>query len=253
MSGVNVEIQSRLYRLRRTIVVVLAFPLALVGTSVSAQERARYGGQLIILGMGEPPSYDAHREEAYGVIHTVAPHYSTLLRIHPSDTTGTMPVGDLAETVAISTDRLVYTFKLRTGVKFHDGSVLTSRDVKASYDKIIFPNPGVISARKNDYRAIEAVDTPDESTVRFRLKWPELSLLRKLASPWNWIYKADILARDMRWYERNVLGTGPFKFVEYVKGSHWAGKKNTDYWDTGKPYPRGLSCNLQRQAGTLGA
>ena len=40
----------------------------------------------------------------------------------------------------------------------------------------------------------------------------------------------------MRWYETNVMGTGPFKFVEHVKGSHWVGKKNPDYWDKGKPY-----------------
>ena len=48
--------------------------------------------------------------------------------------------------------------------------------------------------------------------------------------------KADILAKDIRWYETNVMGTGPFKFVEHVKGSHWIAKKNPDYWDKGKPY-----------------
>ena len=72
--------------------------------------------------------------------------------------------------------------------------------------------------------------------MRFRLKWPEASFLVNLSSPWNWIYKADILAKDTRWYETNVMGTGPFKFVEHVKGSHWVGKKNPDYWDKGKPY-----------------
>ena len=71
---------------------------------------------------------------------------------------------------------------------------------------------------------------------RFRLKYPESSFLLNLASPWNWIYKADILAKDMHWYEKNVMGTGPFKFVEHVKGSHWVGKKNPNYWDKGKPY-----------------
>jgi peptide/nickel transport system substrate-binding protein len=57
-----------------------------------------------------------------------------------------------------------------------------------------------------------------------------------LASPWNWIYKADILSKDMRWYETHVMGTGPFTFVEHVRGSHWVGKKNPNYWDKGKPY-----------------
>ena len=61
-----------------------------------------------------------------------------------------------------------------------------------------------------------------------------------MASPYNWIYKADILAKDIRWHETNVMGTGPFKFVEHVKGSHWVAKKNPDYWDKGKPYLDGF-------------
>jgi peptide/nickel transport system substrate-binding protein len=76
--------------------------------------------------------------------------------------------------------------------------------------------------------------------VVFRLKWYEGSFLATLASPWNWIYKADILAKDPRWYEKNVMGTGPFVFGEYVRGSHWTGKKFADYWDKGKPYLDGF-------------
>src|SRR5205807_2926397 len=107
---------------------------------------------------------------------------------------------------------------------------------KASYDKIIFPPAGVASDRKGEYLDVEAVQAPDPYTIVFRLKWPSGSFLMSLASPWNWIYKADILAKDMRWYETHVMGTGPFIFVEHVKGSHWVGKKNPDYWDKGKPY-----------------
>ena len=129
---------------------------------------------------------------------------------------------------------------MRQGVRFHDGSVLTSRDVKATYDKIVFPPAGVISMRKGSYGAVETIEAPDPQTVRFRLKWPEASFLIALSSPYNWIYKADILAKDVRWYETNVMGTGPFKFVEHVKGSHWVGKKNPDYWDKGKPYLDGF-------------
>ena len=178
----------------------------------------------------EPPSYDAHQEETFGVIHPMAPHYSTLLKVDPFDKTGTKPVGDLAESWTISKEGLVYTFKLRRGVKFHDGGEMTSKDVKASYDKNIFPTAGVKSLRKNAYRSVEVVEAPDPSTVRFRLKYPESSFLLNLASPWNWIYKADILAKDMTWYAKNVMGTGPFTFVEHVKGSHWVGKKNPNYW-----------------------
>ncbi len=217
------------------LVVVFLALLVWVGPSV-AQDKPRHGGELIFVVPSEPPTYDAHQEETFGVMHPMGPHYNTLLRVDPSDRTGTKPVGDLAESWTISKEGLVYTFKLRKGVKFHDGSEMTSKDVKASYDKIIFPPQGMKSSRATSYQSVEVVEAPDPYTVRFRLKWPESSLLLNLASPWNWIYKADILAKDIRWYEKNVMGTGPFTFVEHVRGSHWVGKKNPNYWDKGKPY-----------------
>src|SRR6185436_15088310 len=206
------------------------------GHPARAQERPRYGGELVFLVPSEPPSYDGHREGTFGTVHPLAPHYNTLLRIDPTDRTGTRPAPDLAESWTVSPDGLTYTFKLRQGVRFHDGSPMTSRDVKASYDKIVFPTGGLISARKGTYQSIEAIEAPDPLSVRFRLKWPESSFLVNVSSPFNWIYKADLLARDARWYETNVMGTGPFRFIEHVKGSHWVGKKNPDYWDKGKPY-----------------
>jgi peptide/nickel transport system substrate-binding protein len=216
-----------------------ALALALTGMPAGAQQ-PKYGGELVFPVPSEPPSYDGHREETFGLIHPFAPFYSTLLRVDPTDPSGTKPVGDLAESWTVAKDGLTYTFKLRQGVKFHDGSELTSRDVKASYDKIIFPPPGVGSSRKGQYQSVEAVEAPDPHTVRFRLKWPQSSLLLALASPYNFIYRADILAKDMHWYEKNVMGTGAFRFVEHVKGSHVVGKKNPDYWDKGKPYLDGF-------------
>ncbi|MDP2701444.1 MAG: ABC transporter substrate-binding protein, partial [Candidatus Rokubacteria bacterium] len=183
------------------------------------------------------------------MLHPGAPQYNTLLRVDPFDKTGTKFIGDLAESWTVSADKRTYTFKVRQGVKFHDSSVMTSRDVKASYDKIIFPPAGVVSSRRAAYRAVEAVEAPTPDTVMFRLKWPEASFTANLSSPWNWIYKADILAKDPHWYEKNVMGTGPFKFVEYVRGSHWVGKKNPDYWDKGKPYLDGYRAIFIQDAG----
>jgi predicted DNA-binding protein (UPF0251 family) len=91
----------------------------------------RPGGELTFLVPAEPPSYDAHREETFALIHPAAPHYNTLLRIDPFDKTGTRVVGDLAESWAVSSDTRTYVLKLRRGVKFHDGRELTSRDVRA--------------------------------------------------------------------------------------------------------------------------
>src|SRR5213594_4039745 len=222
------------------VLTALALVALAFASPASAQDKPRYGGELIFLVPSEPPSYDGHKEGTFGVVHPLAPHYNTLLRIDPTDRTGTRPVPDLAESWTISPDGLVYTLRLRQGVRFHDGSPMTSRDVKASYDKIVFPPAETSSYRKGQYRAVEAIEAPDASTIRFRLKWPEASFLMTLASPYGWIYKADILAKDIRWYEKNVMGTGPFTFVEHVKGSHWIGKKNPNYWDKGKPYLDGF-------------
>jgi peptide/nickel transport system substrate-binding protein len=225
---------------RALVPIAIVAALALGAAAAQAQDKPRRGGELIFLVPSEPPSYDGHREGTFGTVHPVAPHYNGLLRIDPTDRTGTRPVADLAESWTISPEGTTYTLRLRPGVKFHDGSVMTSRDVKASYDRIVFPPPGISSYRKGQYRAVEAIEAPDPQTIRFRLKWPEASFLTTLASPYSWIYKADILEKDQRWYEKNIMGTGPFKFVEHVKGSHLVSKRNPDYWDAGKPYLDGF-------------
>lgn len=206
----------------------------------AAGDQPQYGGELVYIVQTGPPTYDAHREGTFTLIDVAAPHYSTLLRIDPFDKLGIKIVGDLAERWTISDDGKTYTFKLRRGVRFHDGSPMTSRDVKATYDKIIFPPAGVVSLRKGEYVGMQSVDAPDPDTIVFRLKYPMSSLLSSLASPFNWVYKADLLAKDLHFYETNIMGTGPFTFVEHVRGSHWTGKKNPNYWDKRKPYLDGF-------------
>src|SRR6516225_7028898 len=138
------------------------------------------------------------------------PHYSTLLKFD----TAHYPqiVGDLAQSWDVSADRRTYTFKLRDNVLFHDGSRLTSEDVKASYDRIIHPPQGVLSVRQADYSAITDVETPDPMTVVFHLQWPDAAMLANFASPWNCIYNAAKLKEDPLFPKTHVLGTGPFVF-----------------------------------------
>ncbi len=239
--------------MRRMASLLTVLLIAALAMPARAQDKPRYGGELVFAVPAEPPSFDGHRENTFAVIHPISPHYSLLLRVHPDDPTSIKIIGDLAESWTVSKDGLIYTFKIRKGVKFHDGSLLTARDIKASYDKIIFPPPGVASERKGAYAAVEAVEAPDDHTVRFRLKWTSAAMLSNLASPWNYIYKAEILAKDPRWYEKNVMGTGPFRFVEYVRGSHWVGKKFADYWDQGKPYLDGYRAFFIRDTGARAA
>lgn len=231
-----------------TALITVLFVLAACGPAAPAPGAAKpptktgdqpvAGGELTFIVSAEPPSFDAHRETSFAMLHWTAPHYSTLLRFDPEKYPNV--IGDVAESWTISQDGLSYSFKLHTNVKFHDGSAMTSRDVKASYDKIISPPQGVVSVRRAAYDVVDKVEATDASTVVLRLKRPSAAMLANLASPWNFIYKAEILERDPRWFERNIMGTGPFKFVEYVPGSHWVGKKNDDYFVRGRPYVDGF-------------
>jgi peptide/nickel transport system substrate-binding protein len=197
-------------------------------------ETPRRGGELIYVVSAEPPSFDGHKETTFAVIHPVSPHYSTLLKFDPDNYPKV--VGDLAESWTISPDNLTYTFKLHDGVMFHDGSPMTSHDVKVSYDRIIAPPEGVVSARKQSYGAVESVATPDPLTVVFKLKYVSPAMTPLFASPWNYIYSAAQLDKDPVFPEKHIVGTGPFTFVEYVPGSHWIGKRFDGYFDKGKPY-----------------
>ena len=216
--------------------------LAAFAADAAAQGAPKRGGVLEFAVDAEPPSYDCHANVSFAFLHPVAPHYSTLLKFDGANYPQVK--GDLAESWSVSADKLTYTFKLRPDVLFHDGSRLTAADVKASYERIAHPPEGVVSARQVSYASIAAVDTPDARTVVFRLKWPEAAMLANFASPWNCIYSAAKLAQDPLYPKTQILGSGPFTFVEHVKGDHWSGKRFDKYFQPGKPYLDGYRADF---------
>ena len=162
---------------RAKLLLAIGWLLALPAAARAA-ESPRSGGELVF-AVGEiPPSFDGHRETTFGMLHPVAPHYSTLLRFDPQNYPKI--VGDVAESWSFSRDGLTLTVKIRKGIKFHDGTPLTAQDVKATYDKIIFPPEGVASARKALYVMVDKVEAPDNSTVVFKLKNIAASFLANL-------------------------------------------------------------------------
>jgi peptide/nickel transport system substrate-binding protein len=217
--------------------VLIGSVVAATPATVEAQETPRRGGVLLAAIGADAPSLDPHQESTFAALQPVAPLYSTLLQIEP----GNYPniVGDAATEWKISPDGLTYTFKIRQGIRFHDGSPLTAADVKATYDKIIFPPAGTRSIRQLFYAAVASVETPDPGTVVFRLKAPSASLLSGLASPWNVIYPKKYLDRDPNYFMKNVVGSGPFKFKSYVRGSTFEGERNADYFIKDRPYLNG--------------
>jgi len=121
--------------------------LLLLAASAAMAETPKAGGILDFAVVASPPSYDCHAETTFGLIHPVAPHYSLLLKIDAANYPNV--TGDLAESWTARPDGLAYTFKLHQGVTFHDGSPLTSADIKASYERIIRPPAGVVSVRRS--------------------------------------------------------------------------------------------------------
>jgi peptide/nickel transport system substrate-binding protein len=216
--------------------------LLAVHSAAVVESRPTRGGILEFAVDAEPPNYDCHANFSFVFIHPVIPHYSTLLKFD----TANYPqvIGDLAESWSISNDRRTYTFKLRQNVLFHDGSPLTSADVKASYERIIHPPQSVLSVRQADYAAITNIDTPDPATVVFHLQWPDAAMLANFASPWNCIYSAAKLRDDPLFPKTHVLGSGPFVFVEHVKGDHWTGKRWDKYFMPGKPFIDGYRADF---------
>jgi peptide/nickel transport system substrate-binding protein len=134
------------------VVVVLAVPAA------QAADTPRRGGMLLAVIGADPPSLDPHQESTFATLQLVAPLYSTLVQ---SDKYAYPKIiGDAASEWKIAADTLTYTFKIRPGIKFHDGSALTAADVKATYEKLIFPPKETRSVRKGAYSAVASIEAP---------------------------------------------------------------------------------------------
>jgi peptide/nickel transport system substrate-binding protein len=226
----------------------LAAALALVGALLlalpaTAEETPKRGGILTyMIPADAPPSFDGHRESTYATVHAVAPFYSLLIRINPENPSSTTDlVCDLCTEMPIPTDDgRTYTFKIRQDAKWHDGTPLTAADVAASFNAIIFPPEGVLSARVGNFVMVDKVAAPDPATVVFHLKFATGAFLTAVANPFNWIYQKAVLDKDPHWYEKNILGSGPFKFTGYETGQSIKGEGNPDYYLKGLPYLDGI-------------
>ncbi len=204
------------------------------GLGSAQAQTPKKGGELVYAITAETPNYDCAGSETFATLHFASPFYSTLLQFDLSKFPAVK--GDLAKSWTVAPDLMTYTFKLNEGVKFHDGTPFTSADIKATYDRMRNPPQGVISPRKATFADIDTIDTPDANTVIFKMKAVNASMLEHFASPWNCVYSAKDIAADPNAPRTKINGTGPFIFVEHVKGSHVSGKRNPDYFRKGLPY-----------------
>jgi peptide/nickel transport system substrate-binding protein len=143
------------------------------------------------------------------------------------------PIPRLAESWE-QPDPATYVFKLRRGVKFHDGTPFDAEAVKANIERM--RNPDLKNIWRSEIAALDSVEVVDASTVRIRAKGP----FAAFAIPF---YDMNGMQRSPaameKWgaeYGMHPVGTGPFKFVEYQKDTQTVLERNPDYWDTGKPH-----------------
>jgi len=220
-----------------TISLLLVTIMAISGTllsTVNAQEEPRYGGTFIFSGPADPvvlcPTLAGDTYSNWVLAEIMEPlvEYNEKMVITP----------ELAESWEISTDGKMYTFHLRKGVKWHDGEDFTSEDVVYTF-KTITEESGVAVTH---FESVVEMTAPDDYTVIIKLDRSVGGFLDGLTGGWlgtriipEHIYNTKEYSLRDNPANFNPIGTGPFKFVEWVKGSHVMMVANKDYWGEG-PY-----------------
>ncbi|MER9448212.1 ABC transporter substrate-binding protein [Mesorhizobium sp. M0254] len=196
--------------------ILAAAVLALAGSQAFAARTD------LVIGIPlEPPHLDPTAGAAAAIDEVLyANVFEGLTRIGPNGEV----LPDLAESWAISDDGKVYTFKLRTGVKFHDGSDFDAGDVKFSLDRARADNS--VNAQRALFAAIDTVEVVDPTTVKVTLKNPQGSFLYNL----GWGDAVIVAPESADTNKEKPIGTGPFKFQSWAKGSSITLVKSDTYW-----------------------
>src|SRR4029077_4853178 len=213
--------------------------LMLGWTSTAFAEKA--GGILRIPFVTSPASMSIHEESTIAALGPMMGVFNNLIMFdqHVPQNSLSSIVPDLAESWAYNEDGKSLTFKLRQGVKWHDGKPFTGKDVKCTWDLIAGTAPDKlrVNPRKSWYRNLESVSVDSDTQVTFNLRRPQPSFIALLASGWSPIYPCHVPARDMR---LKPIGTGPFKFVEFKPNEGIKVTKNKEYWKNDRPYLDGV-------------
>jgi len=199
--------------------------LVLVAVAGLALAQPKYGGTLVAGMQTDPVGLDPHITNATSTRNMLENVYDTLVMFDSS----LQIVPGLAESWEVSEDGLTWTFHLREGVRFHDGDTLQASDVVFSINRI--KDPAVASPRADDFAVVADIQAPDELTVVMTLSEPFSPLLSKLAHSLNVIVSEDVV-REHGDLQQVVVGTGPFRFVEYVPQTRLVLERNPDFWGT---------------------
>jgi peptide/nickel transport system substrate-binding protein len=220
--------------------------IALAAALVTPAPAQKAGGVLRIYHRDSPASMSVHEEGTIGVIMPMMGVFNNLVLFDqnvPQNSDASI-VPDLATSWSWNGDHTALTFKLRDGVKWHDGKPFTSADVKCTFD--LLTNQAKEKLRLN-YREswwvnVKETTVNGASEATLHLKQPQPALLALLASGDTPIYPCHVSPAQMR---QHPVGTGPFKFVEYKPNQGIKLAKNPDYWKPGRPYLDGIQDRRQ--------
>lgn len=213
-------------------IVLLAGLAGLGDASAQPTKEPTRGGTLVMI-LNPEPAILASGLNSSSPVYTVSPKiFEGLVTYDPQF----KMLPQLATSWESSADGRTLTFKLREGVTWHDGKPFTSADVQYTFMEIL---KKLHSRGTATFAQLTAVDTPDATTAIFRLAAPSPYVMRALAGAESPIMPKHIYAgTEPLKNPANVapIGTGPFKFKEWRRGSHITLERNADYWDKGKPY-----------------
>lgn len=205
---------------------------ALVPGLIALPAAAQTPPNVLIVGqIAEPQSLDPHTVTATNDFRILVNLYDGLVRFKD----GTLEVEPaLAESWEVSDDGRTYRFKLREGVKFHDGSDFDAEAVKFNFDRMLnkdhpFYNTGPFPLSFN-FSSIASVEVIDPHKVEFRLKEAFAPFLSNLAYPTGLIVSPTAVEQHGKDYGRSPSGTGPFKFAEWQSNQRVVIERNPDYW-----------------------
>ena len=229
--------------LRRKLFLVAVSVLLIGLFTLGAQAQTpKYGGTFDYALDRDVGSIDPHSAHSVQRINVGLMMFDQLFTF---DTTGQV-VPNLVESYEISPDGLVYTFHLRKGVKFHTGREMTAQDVKFSFERLSDPRTQALGYAelnsvlgKQEFSNGEAAEITgirviDDYTVEIELVAPDATFTRKLAKVYTSIVGYEGIGENMEFI--TPVGTGPFKYVEYVPNQHLILERNPDYWQEGLPY-----------------
>jgi peptide/nickel transport system substrate-binding protein len=211
---------------------------AAAATFIRAPESNPKTGGVLRTAFGATTAhYDIHQG---GDVGTLGQMYDLLVMPNPQDGFATI-IPNLAETWDVSPDNLTYTFKVRDGVTFHDGTPFSAEDVVATFQRITAPPKDIASILQDYLTVVDKIEQVDRLTMRFVLKHPWSPFLGVLSAPQMVIYSKKTLEAN-NYDLRKVIapGTGEFVYKEYKQGEHWVFTRNPNYYNPGLPYVDGL-------------